>query len=843
PCSAKLWYRTAAPAGIYKEMTSSEVGLDHSFLLTQTDFNSGAPYDFYLEAADQSGNSVHYPTVASNGSDHFTFTFTGRNISTTGFTQLPFTLPSGYILNKTSVIAGKPTLVLNRYDTSGNFGKLMAYQYVNGAFNPVDSTQRQWVPRDLKDAFNDGRLSTLVQDQGVTELLSSNSGGSSFFVNKTFVDSADVWGSQLYDFDGDGKLDLIARSSSQYLVFKNMGENTFQLMAQLADPTPPLTGETTNEFGPPRSLVGDFSGTGNAEIIFADYDGDMIMYRQVNKQTAPFQFQLVWTDTTDLLETSDYLAAGDFNGDGQLDFAIAGHSNLDLNADREYDPPTWTVRIFTHRPTDPINSFSKVWEQIFYGVKTGFSYDNGISSGKILGTSADQLLLSLNPYLYVIQYNAAAQNFAPMWVHSSASNSVLVSDFNGDGVPELGFNADGKTRFFEQTSTTSKPQAPWGISATPLSARAVELQWNSVAPSAMHKVYRDTVSQPQNLLTSVVGTSFIDTTVVTGKTYWYAVSLVNPTESDHSSSVSTVPHNPAQIVSVTQQGLSQVSLAMSLPVDQNRLAVAAIVVDDSLNPNSIAIHTPSNLLLTFAQPFASDSHYVRIKNLFDIYGMDADTTQRIPFYASLQATHTFYLESASFVTQSLIAIVFNDTLSSSALDVSNYHFSNAVRTFALKDVKLDTVSRSKVLLSLADNEHLTPVGFKMDLTANNKIQNNMGEALNNGEGQSVSLVIDVNNLDNIIVFPDPLRFSNVDAGRNHLTFANVPEYCRIDIFETNGRKVTTLEGSTRADGIDWNLMDQHGRPVDSGIYIFLATQLDANNNEVRTKLGKFAIIR
>ena len=142
-----------------------------------------------------------------------------------------------------------------------------------------------------------------------------------------------------------------------------------------------------------------------------------------------------------------------------------------------------------------------------------------------------------------------------------------------------------------------------------------------------------------------------------------------------------------------------------------------------MKPTSIAIHTPSKLLLTFAQPFARDSHYVRIKNLFDIYGMEADTLQQTAFFTPIQQTHTFYLEKASFVTQSLLLIEFNDTLSASALDITNYHFSNAVRTFALKDVRLDTVSQSKVYLSLQDNEHLTPIGFKMDLTASENIQN------------------------------------------------------------------------------------------------------------------------
>jgi hypothetical protein len=307
--------------------------------------------------------------------------------------------------------------------------------------------------------------------------------------------------------------------------------------------------------------------------------------------------------------------------------------------------------------------------------------------------------------------------------------------------------------------------------------------------------------------------------------------------------VSTMPHSPAIIDSVAQETTTQIFLRLSVPVDQNRLSGGVICVDDTLKPSSIGIHNPSEILLTFAQPFAKDTHYVRIRSLFDVYGMQADTVRQIPLFTPLQLGHTFYLEKASFINQSLLLIEFNDTLSASALDVSNYHFSNAVRNFSLKGVKLDTASRTKVYLSLQDNEHLTPIGLKMDLAASEKIQSICGEPLNDGKGQTVSLVIDINNLDNIVVFPDPLRYSSNDASRNHLTFANLPEYCRIDIFETNGVKVATIEGDTRAAGLEWNLNDQHGRLVGSGVYIYMATQLDVNNNQVRTKLGKFAVIR
>ena len=839
PCTARLWYRNHSSQGPFSSLAASGFQIGHFFLLTQKDFLPGALYDLYVEATDQAGRSVRLPPV---GSGYVPFQFASRKIATTGFTELSPTLPSGFLLNKTGSISGKPHVVLNAYDASGNFGKLKAYQYANGSFSVVDSTARAWVPRDLKDAFNnDGRMSTLVQDQGVTELFTSNPDGSTFFANKTFVDSSDVWGSQLYDFDGDGKLDLIARSSSEYLIYKNMGENKFQLMARLQNTSNPLQGDAANQFGPPRTLVGDFSGSGSTEIIFADYDGDLLMYRLIDKQA--FKFRLAMIDSTALFETSDFLTMGDFNGDGQLDFAVAGHSNLDFNDDREYDAPTWNVRIFSHRPADSLNTFYKLWDQTFYGVKAGFSYDNGLSSGKIDGRPNDQLFLSLNPYLYVIDFDAALQNFAPVWVHSSSSNSVLVSDFNGNGVPEFGFNADGKIRFFEKTSAALKPQTPWAVSATPITAHSVQIQWSSSDPTGTHRIYRDTTVQPLTLLATVSATSYVDTAVLPEKNYWYSVSLVNPSESEHSSAVSTMPHNPGRIDSAHQQSIDQISVSMSVSLDPNRFSSAAIQADDSLSPTSIALRSPSKLMLTFGQPLSYGAHTLRIQNLFDIYGMAIDTSQRFLFNAFLVKGSTFYVKQAAFISQALLSIEFSDTLAASGLDIANYTFSNSLKNFRLKEVKLDSLTRTKVYLSLQDNEHLTPIGLRMDLTASERIQDTHGRSLNDGKGQTVSLVIDVNNLDQILIFPNPLRYSAIDFNRSHVTFANVPQYCRIDIFTPNGMKIATLRGNTRAEGIRWDLKDDLGKPVGSGIYVFLATQLDENSAELRRKTGKFAIIR
>ena len=843
PTTAVLKYRLHNSQAGFNEIASPGNQLNHYFLITPHEMLPGAQYDFSVISVDGQGRSAQFPTLQLAGTDVFTISLAPTTVPTTGFNPLTFSLPSGFLLNRTDTLSGKRIVLMNQYDSTGSFYKLKAFTYAGGGFVPIDSTARGWVPRDLRHGFGDARLTSLVQDQGVTEILSSNTVGSSLFSTISLAESTDVWASQLYDFDGDGKLDLIARSSTQYLIYQNMGENRFNLVARLHDPTPPLPGDAANQFGPPRCLVGDFSRTGNAEVIFADYDGDVVVYRQADKQTAPFQFQLIWTDTTSLYETSDFLAAGDFEGNGNLDFAVAGHSNLDLNVDREYDPPTWDIRIFSRRPTDSANTFSKIWDQTVFGVKTGLSYDNGLSTGRVLGVARDQLFLSLNPYLYLVDYNSSSRTFQPVWMHSARSNAVLSYDFAGDGVSQFGFNTGSAVEFFESAAASTRPQTPWNITAVPLTAHSVRVQWSSASPSGLHRVYRDTVSPPKSLLGNTVGTTFADTTAAAGRPYWYSVSLVGSSESLPSAPVMTIAHAPSSIDSAAEQSITQVSIVTSWPIDQSRLQDAVILLDDSAKASSIAPQSPAKLLLTFGMPISPGPHFLHVRNLVDLYGLEADTSQRFQFTAALRQQPTFYLRQASFASPSVLSLEFSDTIGTSGYDVSNYRFSNAVRVFALKNVQRDTTSPTRLLLVLQDYEHLAPVGFRMELAASEKIESSKGQPLNDGKGEVVSLAFEVDNLDQLMVFPDPVRYSVSDINRSHVTFANVPQYCRIDIFSVNGVKVTTLLGSTPAAGIQWDLNDSHGRPVGSGVYIYFATQLDQNNNEVRTKKGKLAIIR
>jgi cellulose 1,4-beta-cellobiosidase len=71
----------------------------------------------------------------------------------------------------------------------------------------------------------------------------------------------------------------------------------------------------------------------------------------------------------------------------------------------------------------------------------------------------------------------------------------------------------------------------------------VSLTWASAANAASYNVKRSTTNGgPYNIITNISSTSFSDTTVTNGTTYYYVVSAVNSCgESSNSSQVSAVP--------------------------------------------------------------------------------------------------------------------------------------------------------------------------------------------------------------------------------------------------------------------------------------------------------------
>src|SRR3989344_1674786 len=108
------------------------------------------------------------------------------------------------------------------------------------------------------------------------------------------------------------------------------------------------------------------------------------------------------------------------------------------------------------------------------------------------------------------------------------------------------FNASGESAKSAVVSATvpNTPTTlfePTGLTATPATDR-INLSWNAVAGATGYKLYRGTSGRVSDLslLDSPSGTSFTNTSVVAGTTYYYSVSAYNPSgDSFRSAIVST----------------------------------------------------------------------------------------------------------------------------------------------------------------------------------------------------------------------------------------------------------------------------------------------------------------
>ncbi|MFA6539961.1 MAG: S8 family serine peptidase, partial [Bacteroidota bacterium] len=605
PTEGVLFYRLKNSSDRFHMLRSENFGREHFFLLNSSLFQSTGDFEFYtqfFENVDFSKKSTLFPMEQREGFKYFSVENTNKRISSTVIEKIPLVLPKGFLLNTIMQINGKPTIVMNEYSGKNEFGDLKLFQFENGAFVQKDSISQKWIPRSFIRNENDIPI-LLTQNFGTSAIYTIDTITMNFSKKPVWIDSGDVWGSVLEDLNGDHKPEIVARSSSEILIFENIGNNQFRIKSKLQNPTKPLFGETQNQFGPPKIVIADFTNSGLKELVFADYDGDIIMYSQNNHNS--LAFTLSWIDSTNLFETSDFIAADDFNNDGITDLVFGGHSDLALNANREYNVPVWTVQIYAHRQSDPSGYFVNRWTQKYFGVKSGAENDNGISSGELqqYSISKNILMLNLNPNFYLYSFSP---DFSPETIgtRSSFSNSAII--FN----EKIGINTGEKTEFFQWSN--SQPDialTPWNFSVRPISFHSIRLQWNGEGD--YYQIYKGTTKENLALIDSTSGLEYVDSSVAMDNEYYYSVRSVKnngPALSEMSSILSVIPHLPLKITAVRQISTTQLVLDCSYEIDPSLLQTAAISMDDSLLTSSVIASTPKNIVTTFSSLIEPGTH-------------------------------------------------------------------------------------------------------------------------------------------------------------------------------------------------------------------------------------------
>lgn len=139
-------------------------------------------------------------------------------------------------------------------------------------------------------------------------------------------------GTAVGDFNRDGKLDLAVSNSDlkdsctsatcspngSVSVLLGNGDGTF-----MQAPGSPIAQPPTSFFGPNEAAVGDLNGDGNLDLAMISGSGQLWVL--LGNGDGTFE-NAPGTPTSYPLPYSFAMAAGDFNGDGRLDLAMAGMS-------------------------------------------------------------------------------------------------------------------------------------------------------------------------------------------------------------------------------------------------------------------------------------------------------------------------------------------------------------------------------------------------------------------------------------------------------------------------------------------------------------------------------------
>jgi hypothetical protein len=134
-----------------------------------------------------------------------------------------------------------------------------------------------------------------------------------------------------------------------------------------------------------------------------------------------------------------------------------------------------------------------------------------------------------------------------------------------------------------------------------------------------------------------------------------------------------------------------------------------------------------------------------------------------------------------------------------------------------------------VRITLSENSQIGAVGFENYLLLEN-IHSANGILLE--ETNKINLNKEVLNLNNVIVYPQPVK-----PHHDLVTFAQLPDNVTIHIFNMSGKLIRILDDELHFGGKQWDLKETNGRTVHSGVYIYRIIHSE------KEKLGKLVIVR
>ncbi len=806
-CRATLHLR---PCG--SETFSDEVSFPYESVHQVIKLPGGAYsgcFEFYLEAQNNSGLS----STEDNGGQYFSFNL-DFDSDWTEFSPLPWELPAGYLLDKSVDLNGngKPEVIISRYAEDASFGPLEIYEFSEGQFDLRLRTGFIAIPRDAGDVDSDG-LGDMILGYGQRSFLFEANTSAGYPTQLVWQDTVNFWAAGYGDLDGDGAKEIIGRRDSLYLVLETIADNSFNEIAALSNPT-----AGGNQYGTPKIQKNDFNGDGTEELVFGDYDGDVLIW----SKDADGTFKLL-----DTVRATQQDATGLITANGSSLF-IASHGANESYYEHEADTRYWSIDYFVFKQNT--NVFFLKETLYFSGYKNQKDFDSGIRVVRISGKQ--YLFAGLYPNLYVFRIDEDALRL--VWFRSDArTNAILTADLDQNGREEFYYNTGTKIVGFS-SGEAARPAFPFAFNALPLDSNRIFIQWSAVQGAQAYQVFRGTNKDSLRLSTTVSAESFTDSGLDEETQYFYAVATLD--------SAFAVPHSFLSIIdSARTSKPPRLIGARALNNRQLQLRFNEEILLSAAQPalirlrglqqsaeSAIIMSDKRSLLCSFSGPFRDEkTDTIHVMNVFDRSGVPVDRRfdwQTFSFYSDMEEP---YLKKSVIVSRMKIRLYFSNSMEAHSLkQIQNYILTPSGEVEEV--VLLDSV-HTAVQLRLSANSLAGAFGRPAYLELRNLIGSN-GVPLR--ETNRLNLFSEVEGLSHLLIYPQPIRPEHTT-----LLFAKLPQYVEISIFNINGGRIWHFKDQTLFGGVEWNLKDTSGRRVSSGIYLYEI------KTDTRHKLGKIVVVR
>jgi subtilisin family serine protease len=832
PSVVKMYFRRAHSTGSFNFVTLDGFATNNKFVkylhygfIPKELIEPQQVYEIYLEAENLTG----LRTIIKNEQNNF-FIKTSFNSAIASEYTMPFNLPFGQLYENPVNITGRDNseLLFNGFYPGMNlyYG---IYAFDGTEFVKIDSITNK-IPRDVGDFNNNGKTNILstIQRNGYIDEQFFNTAK---FTPRMIDSSGNFWAAKIEDVNGDGSPQVIVFSTDSTISVWNLDSDLNKTdSVKLQNFSPKWFGR--NRFSFPRVVVADFNGNGRKEIWAVDDDGDIIAWEAGPDNT----FSPMFTFSTGLLGSTEYIATGDFNGDGKEDIAVLLRSIQNL-----YIAPFNYLLVFDREGilfeqafVDPSAEFNTNFKQVW----------NSIRFADIDNDGKEELITFSFPYAYIFKHNSVEPQIVA-YKENINSRSVFVSDFNKNGVPEIAFPFPDGIRFIEFT-ISEKASTPFHLEGYSIDSALVHLKWTGEGERFL--IYRGTEKDNLLLYDSINTTTYNDEDVQNLTNYFYAVRAYNSQKlysySDLSTIIPVYTHNISRMVKAESKSGNSVQVHFSERINTTVLNLLSFSVRPSgsgtLYPVSVSPATQYSYLLTFGSNLPEGPAVAEVAGLKNFYGSPVREEGIQFIVVPVVYSDKFYITSHEILNPYLVRIEFNmevDYLS--AVNTGNYSFEPLNY---IQKVDVDESDKKIIYLHLEKRKPVGAIGIEYKLSINNifSSETSGGIKINQGAGSILVLTSFAKDLSNVFVYPNPAKGGE---GNNRVTFAGLPRKAQIIIFNLNGEKLKTFDENDGNGGVSIELTDDNGKQLGSGIYIYRIVRFDASNNEVEEKLGKFAVVR